>query len=415
MVEPNGSGGLIHYAYQLSTALSNENMDVTLITGRNYELAGFPHNFRVEAALDLWQLFEAKSVDELFENPWKRRWHKLRWTFRRGIRAFRLIRAWVRLTRYLLELKPDLIQFSKINFPFESLFLSYLHRQGLILTQICHEFELRESTGPLSSLVLRAYADIYTHFSVMFFHAYENRDRFLELFPFVLPERTQIIPLGNSNWLLKIKSDTVDVLKVKYGLRGDEHVVLFFGLLAPSKGLDDLIEGFALARQSCKAKMVIAGYPTKHIDIGDLQERIAKLGLRDDVILDARYIPLEQIRPLMELATVVVYPYVSSTQSASLQVAYTFGKPVIATRIGGLPEAVDDTRSGLLVAVHSPHDLAEKITLIINDPRRILEMGNYARHLSETRFDWGTIAKQMRPVYEQLLVSRSRITKDESG
>lgn len=410
MVEPNGSGGLIHYAYQLCSALSNENMDVTLITGRNYELADFPHNFRVEATLDLWQLFEAKSETQLFKNPLIRMWHKSRWTFRRGIRAIRLIRAWVRLTRYLLKIKPDLIQFSKINFPFESIFLGHLRRKGQLLTQICHEFELRESTGPFSSLLLRTYADIYTHFSAMFFHASENRNRFLELFPFVPLVDTHIIPLGNSNWLLMITPDPVDVLKEKYRLQEDERIVLFFGLLAPSKGLDDLIEAFALARKSCQAKLVIAGYPTKHMDMKGLTDRITRLGLKDDVILDTRYIPLGQIRPLMELAAVVVYPYVSSTQSGALQVAYTFGKPVIATRIGGLPEAVDDTRSGFLVEVHSPQEMAEKIILIINNPDRRREMGAYARRLSETRFDWGAIARQMRPVYEMLVNSKSRTT-----
>lgn len=415
MVEPNGSGGLAHYAYQLCTALSNEGMDVALITGRNYELADFPHNFRVETTLDLWLLFESKQADKLYESTWKRGWHKVRWTFRRGIRALRLIRAWINLTRYLLELKPDLIQFSKINFPFEALFLGYLRRHGLILAQICHEFELRENTGLFSSLVLRAYANVYTHFSVMFFHARENRDRFLGLFPFVPLERTQIIPHGNSDWLLKIKSDEVDILKAKYGLREDERVVLFFGLLAPSKGLDDLVDAFALVRKSCEIKLLIAGYPTKHINMSELRAHIARLNLEDSVIFDARYIPLEQIRPLMELAAVVVYPYVSSTQSGALQVAYTFGKPVVATRVGGLPEAIDDSRSGYLVEVHSPRDLAEKIILIVNDPRRMAEMGIYARHLSETRFDWGSIAKQVRPVYEQLLDSMSRFTKDDSG
>ena len=46
LVEPNGSGGLIHYTYQLCTALADEGMDVTLITGKEYELAHLPHNFQ---------------------------------------------------------------------------------------------------------------------------------------------------------------------------------------------------------------------------------------------------------------------------------------------------------------------------------------------------------------------------------
>lgn len=406
MVEPNGSGGLIHYAYQLCTALANEGMDVTLITGRNYELTDFPHNFKVDNMLDLWTLFESSSAHSVRENIFQRGWRQLRWATRRGLRAFRLVRAWLRLTSHLSALKPDIIQFSKINFPFESFFLARLHKRGLVLTQLCHEFELRENSGPFSALILKTYSDVYTHFSAMFFHARENRDRFLELFPFVPADSTHVIAHGNSDWLLNLKSDSAETLRARYGFRGDERVVLFFGLLAPSKGLDDLIDAFAIARQSCAAKLVIAGYPTKHIDMPELQARIERLNIQNDVVLDTRYIPLEQIKPLIELASVMVYPYLSSTQSGALQVAYTFGKPVIATRVGGLPEAVDDSQSGFLVPAHAPREMAEKIIALINDPQRAAEMGKYARHLSETRFNWQTIAKEMRPVYEKLVLAK---------
>ena len=405
MVEPNGSGGLIHYTYQLCTALSAEGIDVTLITGKNYELADFPHNFYVNNMLDLWTLFEARPSKGELNSFWRHQWQKVRWTLRRGVRAFRLIRAWIQLTRYLTDLKPDLIQFSKINFPFESFFLAQLQKRGLTLTQICHEFELRENTGLFSDIILRTYSNIYTHFSAIFFHANENRKRFLTLFPSMRQELTHIIDHGNANWLLKIKSDSLDVLRVQYNLRVDQRVVLFFGLLSPSKGLDDLVDAFALARSTCNAKLVIAGYPTKHISMPELRARISALGIEDDVIIDARYIPLNQIRPLMELATIAVYPYISSTQSGALQVAYTFGKPIIATNVGGLPEAIDDAKSGFLVPVHSPQELADKIVAMINNPDLVEQMGAYARNLSETRYGWTVIAQNIKAVYDKLMIS----------
>ncbi len=128
LVEPNGSGGLIHYSYQLCTALAEEGVDVTLITSREYELAHLPHNFHVNNLLDLWTLFDPQVSQDLEANAWQRRWHKVRWTVRRGQRAVRLITAWIRLTRYLSKLKPDIVQFSKINFPFEAIFLAQMRR-----------------------------------------------------------------------------------------------------------------------------------------------------------------------------------------------------------------------------------------------------------------------------------------------
>ena len=172
LVEPNGSGGLIHYTYQLCTALAEEGLDVTLVNGKEYELAHLPHNFEVNNLLDLWSLFDPQAGQNVDGKGWQRRWHKLRWTLRRGQRALRLIVAWFRLTRTVLELEPDIVQFSKIHFPFEAIFLAQMRRRGLTLTQICHEFELRETQrGLLSSLSVRAYADIYRNFSAIFFQA----------------------------------------------------------------------------------------------------------------------------------------------------------------------------------------------------------------------------------------------------
>jgi glycosyltransferase involved in cell wall biosynthesis len=407
VVEPNNSGGLVHYTYQLCTALANEGVDVTLITAIDYELAYLPHNFQVVKMLHLWKHFDPQSMQSRPLNSWQRGWKKIRWMLRRGWRGLRLLLAWMRLSLYIIRNRPDIVQFTRIEFPFEAFFISQLQRQGLTISQICHEFEARESNSRLASFFFGKNQDVYTCFSAIFFHAQENRGRFLSLYPSVSEEKTYVIPHGNSSWLTKLKTapNIMEILREKYGLQEGERVVLFFGLLSPSKGLDDLIDAFALARKSCTAKLLIAGYPTKYIDMDAFRARIEALHLTDQVILDARYLPLEEIGSLMSMATVVVYPYRSSTQSGALQAAYTFGRPVIATAVGGLPEAVEDGKNGFLVPAQSPQALAEKIAILVNDSELAAKMGHYALYLSETRFGWQSIAQKIIQVYEGLLNS----------
>ncbi len=109
----------------------------------------------------------------------------------------------------------------------------------------------------------------------------------------------------------------------------------------------------------------------------------------------------------MSLATVGVYPYRSSTQSGALQVAYTFGRPVVATIMGGLPEAVEHGRSGFLVPPESPSALAQGILKLVNNRELARVMGEYARHLSESRFSWRTVSQRILQVYEGLLEKES--------
>lgn len=403
IVEADGRGGLAHYVYQLCTALADEGVDVTLVTAIDYELQDLPHNFKVVKLLRLWKHFDDDAG--LRPDSWMDRARKLYTKLRRAVRAIRWVLAWTRLTIFLLRSKPDVIQLSKMHFALESFFIGFLRRRGFVLTQICHEFEEREGQSKLEKLLLGVKGGVYSNFSVIFFHAEENRNRFFSLYPSHLKENTHIIPHGNSSWLLNIKTQSQNIEHAiqKYGLSHEDRVILFFGLLAPSKGIDDLIEAFSIVRKACDVKLLIAGYPTKYIDMDALKANIDKLNLTGQVILDTRYIPVSEIGSLMSLATIVVYPYRSSTQSGALQVAYTFGKPVIATTVGGLPEAVEDGKCGFLVPAQNPSELASKITVIVNNPDLAKKMGDYSLHLSQTRFSWQSIARKIAQVYNDLI------------
>ena len=405
VVEPRGTGGMIHYAYQLCTALSNAGANVTLVTSSVYELDDMAHNFNLRKQMRLWSTIESQNIETNFGvvgSVVQTIFRKVR----RILRGARLIFEWIRLVIFLTQAKPDIVQFGKIEFPFEAFFLSILKNRGLIISQICHEFELREQGNNIFiNIANKLYRWVYDTFSIIFFHGESNQKRFLSLFH-TPKEKLYNIEHGNENLFLTKQSSefTGETLRSRYGIPAGQPVVLFFGNLMPSKGIPDLLDAFArVYKKNSGARLVIAGNPSKFIDVNSLKQLSKDLNIHTATVFDTRYILTEEVPALMELATVVAYPYLNSTQSGALQVAYTFGKPVIATDVGGLPEAVENEKSGIIVPPASPDKLADAIEKVINNPKLAQDMGSYAKHLSKTRFSWDNIAIKILVIYTEHL------------
>lgn len=421
VVEPRGNGGMIHYAYQLCNALSAHITEVTLVTACHYEMDGLPHNFKVKKLMNLWGRDNPISADV------SRRWYRrmvrnIHRGIRRVFRGIRLFFQWMKLTNHLLDESPDIVQFGEIEFPFEAVFLKYLKSRGLTLSQICHEFEPRERSGGLlvriNKYLLR---NVFSTFSIIFFHSESNKERFFELYPNVSTAQCVVIPMGNGQIFpvakepLRVKANLLQ----KYGFYAKNPIVLFFGNITPSKGVPDLLQAFEkVYAQNNHVRLVIAGMPLKYINMNELFELATRLGIQHVTKFDTRYLPMEDVGPLMEMSRVVVFPYSSSTQSASIQAAYAFGKPVVATRVGGLPDVVDDGKSGFLVKTNCPEEMAHAILKIVNDPILAGKMGAYAKKLSDTRFAWEPIAGKIANVYRDYLhdtLNHSTVFKRERG
>ncbi|MCB2223815.1 MAG: glycosyltransferase family 4 protein [Actinobacteria bacterium] len=388
LVETDGAGGMIHYAFQMAAALADAGADVTLVTGRHYELAHLDAPFRVEPRLRLWPAVE----------PHGRRPPGVLRKMRRAWRGIRFAVEWRRLGSWLLRERPDVVQFSTIRFPFQALTLRRLRRRGLRLTQVCHEFEHREAgRGPLQRIGLRLAAAAYRTFEVMFFHGEAHRDRFLGLFD--TPAATVVIPHGDEGLLASIADEGGD-LRARYGLAPAQPVVLFFGGLRPSKGLPDLVEAFtAVRRRVPAAVLVIAGTPAGGFDLDGLRRTIEALGLSDAVTLDPRYLPLAEVGPLVRTATVVALPYRNGTASGVLQAAYAFERPVVATDVGSLGEAVEHGVTGFLVPPGDPDALAAALEKLASDPGAAASMGAEAGRFARERFGWEPIARTVLAAY----------------
>jgi glycosyltransferase involved in cell wall biosynthesis len=130
------------------------------------------------------------------------------------------------------------------------------------------------------------------------------------------------------------------------GIRGTK-VLLFFGLIRAYKGVRTLLTAFAQLVDDPELELVVAGECYEPEE--GYRRLIEELGIGPRVRFVNRFIPNEEVASYFAACDLVVLPYHTASQSGVVQIAYAMERPVVATRVGGLPEVVFEGETGLLV------------------------------------------------------------------
>jgi D-inositol-3-phosphate glycosyltransferase len=174
--------------------------------------------------------------------------------------------------------------------------------------------------------------------------------------------------------------------------------VLFFGFIRDYKGLDILMEAMADDRiKKLPVKLIVAGeyYGNKEKYMGLIQ----KLGIADQVILHNKFISNEDVRYYFGVSDLVVQPYRSATQSGISQLAYHFEKPMVVTKVGGLPEIVEHGKVGYVVDVSSEAVSSAMFDFFQNDKLEIMSEGV---RQNKGLFSWIQMVEALRSLFGKL-------------
>ncbi len=145
----------------------------------------------------------------------------------------------------------------------------------------------------------------------------------------------------------------------KLNISKEEKVVLFFGIIRKYKGLELLLQAFAIEKvKKLNLKLIIAG--EFYDDSQPYLDFIESHQLKNNIVLSNAYIPFEEVKNYFCASNLVVQPYLTATQSGVTQIAYHFNKPMIVTNVGGLPEMVENGVSGYVVNTN-PLEIADAI------------------------------------------------------
>lgn len=177
----------------------------------------------------------------------------------------------------------------------------------------------------------------------------------------------------------------------------DEPLIVSAGRLSPEKGHADVLDAFALvARRVPRARLFLLGD-------GPERERLSARA-RDRGLSNVAFLGFRKDAPLFYSAMdLFVLPSLTEGLPNVVLEAFAFGKPVAATRVGGVPEVVEHGKSGLIVPAGAHGPLAEAMERILLSPDRGAAMGEQGRARVVMRFGFEAQARALAAVYAGLL------------
>lgn len=297
--------------------------------------------------------------------------------------------TWFAAARRIREFAPDIVIAQWWHPMFAAQYATVLRGRpkSSRLVFVCHNVIPHESSGPMLRMARLALKQ-GDSFVV---HSEEDQRNLLRLIPGadVLRSHHPTYDVFNTG------SWDRDTCRRELGLHG--NVILFFGLVRKYKGLIHLIRAMPNVISRMDATLMVVGefYDKKEPYL----DEIRSLGIAGKVRIVDEYVPNEEVGKYFTAADVVALPYVSATQSGIIQIAFGFGKPVIATAVGGLPDVVADGKTGILTPPEDPEALAEAIVSYFDRGLADEFASNIASTMNE--FSWSRMVELIEGIAER--------------
>ncbi|MEM9555250.1 MAG: glycosyltransferase family 4 protein [Acidobacteriota bacterium] len=396
-LETFGRGGLIHYAYNLSCALAERGHRVTLWTTRGYELDGhapLPAGLRLETSLARWSQGGRRRVGRRIGS---------RFGPGVGPQLEALVDA-VRVAWSLRRRRPDVVHLHSTNTSAIA-FLACLRLAVLLgwapratrLAITAHVVTPHER-GRLDRFI---FGTLFRLADLVVAHSEVDRGR-LERELGVVRSRIVVLPHGEYGFFERLHGAPPTRAEARrvLDLADDEEVALFFGYVREYKGLDLLLDAWpSVAEVRPRARLVIAGeagrLPTARRR--ELEEQARRLGAR----VHFGYVPFDDVPRYFAAADLLVMPYRHISQSGVLYLALAQGVPVVATRVGALPEMLTDGASALLVQPEDSTALAAALARALGDASLRARLAAGGREVAAAH-SWPSIAERTADAFARL-------------
>jgi glycosyltransferase involved in cell wall biosynthesis len=323
-------------------------------------------------------------------------------------KAMRVLLYYWRLLFYAATTKPKLFHIlwhNKFAWLDRTLILIYYRALGKRIVFTVHNVNAgrRDShDNLLNRLTLKIQYALSDH---MFVHTEQMKKGLQSEFN-VAASKVSVIPFGINSTVPKTALTCLEA-KQRFGLTQTDRVMLFFGNIAPYKGLEYLIEAMHyLVSKSADYRLIIAGQPKNCESYWQaLQERLATRELRSYVIKRIEYVPDADTEIYFKAADVLVLPYLRIFQSGVLFLGYNFGLPVIASDVGSLRDDILEGITGFVCQPQNAADLAKRIENYFSQQlyQELEQRRRDIQDFANEKYSWTKVGDITWTVYRNLL------------
>lgn len=264
---------------------------------------------------------------------------------------------------YLHRHRISLLHFqSTVKYPALTCFLIWLARaSGRTVVYTAHDV-LPHYALPYHRIIMRR---LYQQPNAVIAHSQAA----LKVLKAIAPRVRHAAAIPHGLYDMFIRAEPIDRDKARQllGIDSTKRLMLFFGRIDERKGAAALIRQLpALVERVPTMHLLMAGRPA--YAPGELERMAKELGVGEHLTVVSRWIPDTEVEIYFRAADTIVLPYLEGTTSGVIKIALAAERPVIATRVGDLPEIVEETGCGILVDMpFSTRDIDAIASLLLSE------------------------------------------------
>lgn len=276
-----------------------------------------------------------------------------------------------------------------------------LRRHGVKFLMTVHDLFPHETVLPLADLWIgRTMGRLMDG---LFVHSLSAKKKLMDAWEIHDDSRIEIIPHPHFIDCYPNSISRTDA-RIRLDLKEAEIVFLFLGQIRPYKGIDELLDGFALLKEK-RFKLMIVGEAWTTQLASELSQRCKN---DSRIQLRTQFVPSEDVQIYMNASDIVVLPYRRAFTSGAALLAMSFAKPCIATNIDSFPDVLDHN-GAFFCEANNPQSISAAFQAAANAHSELSKMGRY-NFARASQWQWDDMARSLARSYRENIASVSTET-----